>query len=193
MTALLLAPGFGVLTDTCARRAWTSNIPLILSALLGILGFTLFSVLPDPEAPVAFVYVMFMGASQIGAIVASLGILSRGVVAPTNTSTTRPITNPTGTVQPNGDGEGVPLLGATTGETVTGREAFKGAIAGVYSLFGGVGILILTKLGGKAFDAAVGAPFWMLAGVNALLLAVSLGNMAWTIVSGRGRGQYQPV
>lgn len=60
------------------------------------------------------------------------------------------------------------------------REGYKGSIAGVYSLAGAVGILGLTKVGGLAFDKVrPAAPFWMLAGFNAVLLAVSGGEGLW--------------
>ncbi|KAL9123201.1 MAG: hypothetical protein Q9187_000250 [Circinaria calcarea] len=51
----------------------------------------------------------------------------------------------------------------------------KGSIAGVYSLGGGAGILLLTKLGGFLFDTqSPVAPFYMLAIFNALLLGAGL-------------------
>lgn len=51
----------------------------------------------------------------------------------------------------------------------------KGSIAGVYSLGGGAGILLLTKLGGYLFDTkSPGAPFYMLAIFNALLLGAGV-------------------
>ena len=51
----------------------------------------------------------------------------------------------------------------------------KGSIAGVYSLGGGAGILLLTKLGGFLFDTkSPAAPFYMLAIFNALLLGAGL-------------------
>jgi len=125
-----------------------------------------------------------MGASQIGAIVASLGILSQGVIEVTEDSI---------------DGEEeAPLLVDTNGsDRTSGRKSpsqrnnerisFKGSIAGVYSLCGGVAILMLTKAGGEMFDLRPGAPFWFLASLNAVLLFVSLGNMVWSGVRARER------
>ena len=50
----------------------------------------------------------------------------------------------------------------------------KGSIAGIYSFGGGAGILLLTKLGGYLFDAkSNGAPFYMLAIFNTLLLVAT--------------------
>ena len=51
----------------------------------------------------------------------------------------------------------------------------KGSIAGMYSLAGGAGILLLTKLGGFLFDRnSPTAPFYLLASFNALLLLVGV-------------------
>ncbi|ERS97260.1 hypothetical protein HMPREF1624_06591 [Sporothrix schenckii ATCC 58251] len=56
------------------------------------------------------------------------------------------------------------------------RIQLKGSIAGVYSWCGGAAILLLTKLGGYLFDHwSRGAPFYMMAVFNALLLLASLG------------------
>ncbi|KAA8893691.1 major facilitator superfamily domain-containing protein [Sphaerosporella brunnea] len=175
LTALLLAPFFGLLTDRLHTTPYLRNVPLILSSILGIIGFTLFSLLPSPSSPWAFVFAALAGASQIGAIVSSLGLLSRGIVETTSTVTT------------NG-GESAPLLGnGSAGSTDVGREAFKGSIAGVYSLFGAGAILLLTKAGGKAFDSDVGAPFWMLAGFNGILAIAAVGNGIWTWIAEKRR------
>ncbi|MCJ1254671.1 hypothetical protein MMC24_002486 [Lignoscripta atroalba] len=64
----------------------------------------------------------------------------------------------------------------------------KGSIAGVYSLAGGAGILLLTKLGGYLFDAASSsAPFYMLATFNALLLVVAVVCGIREAVTGRSQ------
>jgi MFS family permease len=50
-------------------------------------------------------------------------------------------------------------------------QHLKGTIAGIYSLAGGMAILLLTKLGGVLFDeVSVGAPFYLLAGFNGVLV-----------------------
>ncbi|CAK7565898.1 MAG: hypothetical protein SEPTF4163_003828 [Sporothrix epigloea] len=55
------------------------------------------------------------------------------------------------------------------------RIRLKGSIAGMYSWFGGAGILLLTKLGGYLFDHwSRGAPFYMMAIFNAVLLLASV-------------------
>jgi len=140
----------------------------------------LFSFLPSPESPVAFVYVALIGASQIGAIVSSLGLLSRGVV--------EVVGSPDRSTSFPHHGESQPLLSGPK-HAITGREAFKGSIAGVYSLFGGAAILLLTKAGGKAFDIVPAAPFWMLAGFNGLLGVAAVGNGIYTAIRESRRGR----
>ena len=55
------------------------------------------------------------------------------------------------------------------------RGQLKGSIAGIYSLAGGAGILLLTKLGGALFDSwTPGAPFFIMAIFNAMLLVAVL-------------------
>ena len=58
--------------------------------------------------------------------------------------------------------------------SLSNLQHLKGSIAGVYSLSGGVGILLLTKLGGMLFDRNTSAPFVMLALFNAFLLVVGI-------------------
>jgi hypothetical protein len=49
-------------------------------------------------------------------------------------------------------------------------------MAGVYSWFGGAAILLLTKLGGYLFDSwSTGAPFYLMAIFNGMLLLASIG------------------
>ncbi|KAI9884306.1 MAG: hypothetical protein M1823_003915 [Watsoniomyces obsoletus] len=72
----------------------------------------------------------------------------------------------------------------------TERERYynlKGTIAGIYSLGGGLGILLLTKLGGWMFDNITpGAPFLMMALFNAILGTVVGGVDVWKWVYGIG-------
>ena len=164
LTALLLAPVFGYLTDRFSATPHLRNLPIIFSSALGILGFTLFAALPTPEHPAAFIFAALTGASQIGAIVSSLGLLGQGVL-----NEEPDITHPPAVSQP--------LIPKT--ETQRTRENFKGSIAGVYSLAGAAAILLLTKAGGKAFDERVQAPFWMLAGFNGVLGVVGVGEMGY--------------
>lgn len=72
------------------------------------------------------------------------------------------------------------------------RNHLKGSIAGVYSLCGGVGILLLTKLGGLMFDKVdVGTPFFMMAGFNAVLLVTAAMCVSWRSLA--GRGEYEEI
>lgn len=54
------------------------------------------------------------------------------------------------------------------------HRAHNGAISGVYSLCGGMGILLISKVGGFSADYWMGAPFIILAGFNILLLVATL-------------------
>ena len=133
-----------------------------------------------------------LGISQIGAIVCSLGLLGRSVLGshaereqlrpaipdlvaqaegPNSTSNS----TAGSTVAPNDHNvhsedaaEDAPLLRARG----SSNNHLKGSIAGVYSLAGGVGILLLTKVGGLLFDkVSPVAPFLMISAFNFLLLA----------------------
>ncbi|OJD35437.1 mfs transporter [Diplodia corticola] len=65
------------------------------------------------------------------------------------------------------------------------RAHLKGSIAGVYSLAGGAGILILTKLGGLMFDRIdPGAPFFVMAAFNVILLAAVVASATRRVVKG---------
>lgn len=170
LMALCCAPVFGYMTDH-PPFGLHRNTPLVASALIGVLGFSLFAALPSPEPsqhPEVFAYVLMMGVGQIGGIVCSLGIMGRGVVEEEDYEE-----------QDDEDAdEESPLMGLR--KTSIGRRRVKGGIAGVYSLCGGAGILALTKLGGLGFDRiSRGWPFWMLAGFEAMLAAGGLMEGLW--------------
>lgn len=199
LIALLCAPLFGYLSGRYRRY----NLPLLISAAAGIAGYSAFGSLasPDPRSEDGsggiFVIVALLGISQIGAIVCSLALLGRGINND-EPSTTAASSNPDESWQ--GTNNGHPSAGATPTRspamTPVSEEApllshpsssaspsgspashnhLKGAIAGTYSLLGGFGILLLTKAGGALFDSrGPGAPFYMMAGFNAVLLAVGV-------------------
>ena len=184
LIALLCAPVFGYLSDRYRRF----NIPLLAASVFGILGYTAFARLHSPEAknvggrggsPVVFLIVALIGISQIGAIVCSLGLLGRGVLGDEggynlsgqlqNAQSSGPSVNDAT--------ETAPLMASSaTDRAPSSRSHLKGSIAGVYSLSGGAAILLLTKLGGSLFDKySTGAPFYMMAIFNAMLLVVGIG------------------
>ena len=194
LVALLSAPVFGFLADRYRRF----NIPLLTASLVGVIGYVLLASLASPEAkgergsPWIFVVMALLGISQIGAIVCSLGLLGRSVLGshaereqlgpafpdlvaqvegPNSTSnntagsTVAPSAN---SVHSEDAAEDAPLLRARG----SSNNHLKGSIAGVYSLAGGVGILLLTKVGGFLFDkVSPVAPFLMISAFNFLLLA----------------------
>lgn len=174
LIALLCAPLFGYLSDRYRRF----NVPLLISSVLGIIGYIGFARLPSPEpsniegrggSPAVFIMVALIGISQIGAIVCSLGLLGRGIlkdeyldVEPSQLDTASEATHLL---------ESFPSVRPSTS-----RKHLKGSIAGVYSLSGASAILLLTKLGGFLFDRlSPGAPFYMMAVFNAILLIGGIG------------------
>lgn len=184
LIALLCAPAFGYLSDRYRRH----NIPLLVASALGIAGYIAFAQLKSPEvkdidgrggSPVVFLVVALIGISQIGAIVCSLGLLGRGVLgAHGGYNLSSQLGTDTDGGPHNGAGPDAPLLGsASLNESTASRRHLKGSIAGVYSLSGGAAILLLTKLGGYLFDSlSSGAPFYMMAIFNGVLLVIGIGN-----------------
>lgn len=168
--ALIFAPIFGYWSARTSRK----ELPLLFASLCGIVGYPLFASEFDPDDSntgkrvTAFFAASLIGVSQIGAIVCSLGTLSKGIldeVVPDNKNAANP--------SAAGTEESQPLLAS---QIEPGKDirlsALKGSFAGVYSLYGGVAILILTKVGGLLFDkVSLAAPFYIMAGFNAVLLA----------------------
>ena len=203
LVALLFAPVFGFLADRFRRF----NVPLLTAALTGIGGYIGLASLASPQVKGPhgthwiFVIMALLGISQIGAIVCSLGLLGRCVVdlQIENTLPERASSDPvsradvhdlntndaTRSIDPPNEGcyteegaERTPLIHHR------GRlqNHLKGSIAGVYSLAGGVGILLLTKAGGLLFDkVSPVAPFIMVSAFNLLLLAAGVVSGIFTI------------
>ena len=149
--------------------------------------------------PGVLAVVAMMGISQIGAIVCSLGSLGQGIVGagvPRTAAAGFGVGVPREpSLAPDEDesSESEPLMGSRTlygdddddddddgdseedSNEASSRVRLKGSIAGVYSLCGGAAILLLTKLGGMLFDrVSRGAPFYMMAVFNGVLLVASL-------------------
>ncbi|KAK2758665.1 hypothetical protein FQN54_003355 [Arachnomyces sp. PD_36] len=185
LVALLCAPIFGYLSDKSHRY----HFPLLFAAFAGILGYVLLALLPSPRyngpsgSFAVFLAMLLMGVSQIGAIVCSLGVLSDGVLqvdpnrVVANVDDSEGAPNTTSTVENAGRGdETSTLLPRSASPTKKSNLThLKGSIAGVYSLYGAVGILLLTKLGGLLFDTvSPSAPFYILAIFNGILLVVGI-------------------
>lgn len=195
LVALLFAPVFGFLADRYRRF----NIPLLTAALIGLVGYIALASLASPQAKGThgtlwiFVIMALLGISQIGAIVCSLGLLGRSVLrlqaerdlpgpafsdlavrAERHNSISNNTTESIDSRNENNTeevAEGTPLLRGRG----RSRNHLKGSIAGVYSLAGGVGILLLTKVGGLLFDkVSPVAPFIMISAFNFLLLAAGI-------------------
>jgi len=188
LIALLSAPVFGYLSSIYT----TSNLPLLLASASGVAGYAAFGRLksPDPKCEDGsfgvFFIVALLGISQIGAIVCSLSLLAKGIeTEPTVTHDSFAVPasdaqhgSSNGYISTANHEASTPLLPSHFREmahTSSSRAALKGSIAGIYSLGGGAGILLLTKLGGLMFDKAdVGSPFFMMAIFNAVLFVVTL-------------------
>ncbi|OJJ46063.1 hypothetical protein ASPZODRAFT_2045712 [Penicilliopsis zonata CBS 506.65] len=199
LIALIAAPFFGFLS---ARSRRQYHAPLFFAAVAGIIGYIVFALLPSPQfkGPQGnggvFVVMALLGISQIGAIVCSLAVLSRGILSVTSADHVDTTVQHGHTRQDIIDEEEE----GEEGEEGEGRERrergedeeeppffpkqqqlshLKGSIAGVYSLYGGAGILLLTKLGGLLFDvSSPGAPFYIMAAFNGLLLASSVAGFS---------------
>jgi hypothetical protein len=185
LIALLCAPLFGYVSDRYRRF----NIPLLVASVFGIVGYTAFARLTSPEpkdinnrggSPVVFLVVSLIGISQIGAIVCSLGLLGRGVLGDEggyNLSGQLCDAQPFSARAVHNAVETSPLVAASRfAVRHHSRSHLKGSIAGVYSLSGGAAILLLTKLGGYLFDSlSTGAPFYIMAIFNTMLLVVGIG------------------
>lgn len=185
LMGLICAPVFGHL----ASRTGKVNYPILVTTTFGIIGYITFPQLRSPEfsdkegrggGPVVFFFASLIGISQLGAIVCSLGSLGRGVLKVDMVNT---LTMPNGDQETvieaaDGPGETAPLLENSSAlpEDTVSRVRLKGSVAGVYSWCGGAAILLLTKLGGYLFDKWTnGAPFYMMAVFNGVLLAASIG------------------
>ncbi|TID26839.1 cytochrome P450 [Venturia nashicola] len=205
LVALICAPIFGYLSSIYQ----TYNFPLLLASVAGIAGYATFGSVknPDPRAEDGSYGIFFiaalLGISQIGAIVCSLGLLARGIEAEDDSTVFQTVSNGHAPAsERNGHLDGGVSEGDETSHLlpsepslpshlrdITGgasRSALKGSIAGVYSLAGGAGILLLTKVGGLMFDKVEpGSPFFLMAGFNAVLFATTLGCDIRTVLKNK--------
>lgn len=185
LVALIAAPAFGYLSDKSRRY----NLPLLFAAVVGIVGYITFPLLSSPlfkgpdGNPGVFFVMGLIGMSQIGAIVCSLGILSNGVLNVRDCRQEEAVSpEPT---QYDGSGgslptEHDPLLVPSDSPPSSDLRHLKGSIAGMYSLYGGAGILLLTKLGGLLFDVlSAGVPFYIMAIFNGILFGAAIGCGIW--------------
>lgn len=202
LVALLFAPVFGYLADK-DRQFHVPILVASVVGILGYLSMSMLES-PETGGPNGnpwiFLIVAMLGISQIGAIVCSLGLVGHGVLGLDVGSGvrqsqsihygTRPGDNEpdqrTGLASPDhvfcsetsasveSAGEATRLLRDISDEQQSYLH-LKGSIAGVYSLAGGAGILLLTKLGGRAFDdISPVAPFCLLGVFNTILFIAGM-------------------
>ena len=183
LVALLCAPAFGFLSE----RTRLCDFPLLFAACSGIVGYILLALLPSPQIgrshgnAAIFIDMAFIGISQIGAIVCSLAVLGNGILAAGEKLTSNEVIQSDDSQREfhgnHLDDEYSALLPQIQAEGAQDLSHLKGSIAGMYSLFGGAGILLLTKLGGVLFDRlSPRAPFYILAVFNVFLLVAGLGH-----------------
>jgi hypothetical protein len=191
MVALLLAPVFGYFSG----MSQVLHVPLLIASISGLVGYGAFAFLvesPDPSraggSHLIYLWVSLLGASQIGAIVCSLGLISRGISSSTDhdeipsqahnhqiSSEPHGLDGAIGTQQEH-DPELQTLLPKKAGESQN-LQHLQGSIAGTYSLGGGAAILFLTKVGGTLFDStSVSSPFVIMFGFNLLLLISTIAS-----------------
>ncbi|OJD24253.1 hypothetical protein ACJ73_04390 [Blastomyces percursus] len=192
LIALCFAPVFGYFSAKSKRH----NAPLLSAALAGIIGYIF---LPTPQisgpggSPVIFVAMALVGISQIGSIVCSLAGLSTHVLGPdhyqdttschhdsdgqrTNAADHATLEDCPG-ARNNVSDESAALLPKPLPAAANTKNLvhLKGSVAGMYSLYGGAGILLLTKVGGLLSDkVSPKSPFYILAGFNGLLLVAGV-------------------
>ncbi|PYI35050.1 MFS general substrate transporter [Aspergillus indologenus CBS 114.80] len=191
LIALMAAPIFGYISE----RSRQYPMPLIGACVAGVVGYITFALLPSPDfrgphgSPGVFVVMGLVGLSQIGAIVCSLSVLSTGILrvsaqcrvgdgydsSPSTLYGEETDDDLLSADETEGDQEEQALLTSATEQNQQPLAHLKGSIAGVYSLYGGAGILVLTKVGGLLFDVlSSGAPFYILASFNGFLLLVGI-------------------
>jgi MFS family permease len=200
--ALICAPIFGWLGGKVVKGK--AELPLLGASAVGIIGYVLFGFLKSPDAfhgqddggQWAILAVVLIGVSQIGSIVCSLSLLGRGVNSGAESKTSMSGISGMSPANDDSGADTAPLLSGSSmykRGNVQDRSQLKGSIAGIYSLAGGAGILILTKLGGALFDSwTPGAPFFIMAIFNAMLLVAVLlvsGGSALTRRHGQGNAR----
>lgn len=208
LVALLFAPVFGYIADK-DRQFHVPLLVASLVGILGYLGMSMLES-PETGGPNGspwiFLIVAMLGISQIGAIVCSLGLVGHGVLGldhgpgvrnsqnidngaspdynepeqRTGLSSSDSVIGSRTLALPDCAGESTRLLGDMSDDSQSYRH-LKGSIAGVYSLSGGAGILLLTKLGGLSFDdLSPVAPFCLLGLFNTVLFIAGLTCGLWT-------------
>lgn len=166
--ALVSSPLWGLLIDSRVGKTTT----ILISSILGIggnLGLCLaayYKEVYDPRNALCFIIVGFIGLSQIGVIITSMSLVSEA-------GDTKEVEEPSELTGPILDiSEEEPIqelepITAAVGPTI-------GSVSGLYSLSGGVGILLITKVGGSLSDHYITAPFFILGLFNLVLLGFSL-------------------
>ena len=187
-----------------------------IAGYLGFAGLKSPETNGENGSPFVYAIVALLGISQSGCIVCSLGLLGRGILGLDDEQGITPAEDPSNNIsgtdpssphltsdrvnlscttaqdpredrveRVDEDHERAGLLGDRALKD-SSRHHLKGSVAGIYSLAGGAGILLLTKLGGFLFDVqSPAAPFYMLSLFNLSLLIVGVLCIVFEVLRAR--------
>ncbi|KNF01779.1 hypothetical protein, variant [Puccinia striiformis f. sp. tritici PST-78] len=161
LSALLLSPVVGWMAATYPQPRL-----LAISNIMSALGFILFGLLPRPNHVLVWPTCILLGLSQITGIVVSLSLCascrwqifhSESAISQTRQTESTPLISDSPPPQP---------------DQAPWRD-ISGAIAGVYSLSGGLGILV-GSFGGILSDWSPRAPFFLTGGIASVASLVCI-------------------
>ena len=174
-TSQTAALAFALCFGLVAMKSRRLTSVLGFTALVGLAGYVILGLLGSPMTqgktgtPFIFLIMIMLGFNQIGSIICSLSLVGNYVLADNRTDVED---------SQRQDMERTPLIPRPAEHE--SKEFLKGSIAGVYSFWGGLGILVLTKVGGLSFDElSPEAPFYIMAIFNALLLLSCVYRASW--------------
>ncbi|EGF98783.1 uncharacterized protein MELLADRAFT_95427 [Melampsora larici-populina 98AG31] len=161
LSALLLAPLVGWLASHRSQPAL-----LAFSNAVGAIGFLTMGLLPNPRHWLMWPICVALGVAQISGIVVSLSLCASGRSRIQNAIFTRKKAS----LPPVAPSDEPCTANQSTQDVIQNQSDISGAIAGVYSLCGGLGILV-GSIGGILADWQPQAPFFL---TGALTATVSL-------------------
>ena len=174
-TSQTAALAFALCFGLAAMRRRRLISVLGFAALTGLAGYLALGFLSSPMTqgengtPFIFLIMIMLGFNQIGSIICSLSLLGNCVLADKWTDIED---------SQHQDIDRTPLISRPA--EYESKESLKGSIAGIYSFWGGLGILVLTKVGGLLFDElSPTAPFYIMAIFNAVLLLSCFHRTFW--------------
>lgn len=199
-------------------RPNTTVISLMGASFSGIIGCVLLSTISEPRLDrnvLLFMAVALIGIGQMGAIVCSLAILTDEILKlKADDEDEGNLFEADDGVYNTVDWQWDQEEGFQTEHETSGRPGadenssllhnddtftkkfktsatlltIKGSVAGMYSLYGAMGVLVLTKMGGALYDTvSARGPFLLLAGANVKLLILAISIIAVQVRRARKR------